>query len=65
VAILQESAGRAGEEIVARVAKGCPIYIVVNAPDLAAATAIARACPGLDLGSTIVEVRPVEPLPPL
>ena len=40
-------------------------YILVTAPDLAAATAIARGCPGLDLGSTIVEVRPVEPLPPL
>jgi hypothetical protein len=40
-------------------------HIVVNAPDLAVASAIARRCPGLDLGSTLVEVRPVEPLPPL
>lgn len=40
-------------------------YIIVTAPDLAAATAVARGCPGLDLGTTIVEIRPVEPLPPL
>jgi len=37
--------------------------IVVHAPDLAAASAIARRCPDLDLGFTLVEVRPVEPLP--
>jgi hypothetical protein len=40
-------------------------YVIVTAPDLAAATAIARGCPGLEMGTTIVEVRPVEPLPPL
>lgn len=39
-------------------------YVLVNAPDLAGATAIARGCPGLEHG-TIVEVRPVEPLPAL
>jgi hypothetical protein len=38
-------------------------YVIVTAKDLAAATAIARGCPGLAMGSTIVEVRPVEPLP--
>ena len=38
-------------------------YVLVNARDLAAAEAIARGCPGLAMGSTIVEVRPVEPLP--
>ena len=38
-------------------------YVLVNAPDLAAATAIARGCPGLAMSTTIVEVRPVEPLP--
>ena len=38
-------------------------YVLVNAKDLAAATAIARGCPGLAMSSTIVEVRPVEPLP--
>ena len=40
-------------------------YVLINAPDLAAATAIARGCPGLALNSTIVEVRPIEPLPPI
>ncbi len=40
-------------------------YILVQARDLAAATVIARGCPGLDHGDTIVEIRPVEPLPPL
>lgn len=39
-------------------------YVLVNAPNLAAATAIARECPGLEYG-TLVEVRPVEPLPPI
>ena len=34
-------------------------YILINAPDLAAATAIARGCPGLGLGM-VVEVRPIE-----
>jgi len=34
-------------------------YILVNAPDLAAATVIARGCPGLAYG-LVVEVRPVE-----
>jgi hypothetical protein len=38
-------------------------YVLVNARDLAAATAIARGCPGLDMNTTIVEVRQVEPLP--
>ena len=40
-------------------------YILIQARDLAAATAIARGCPGLEMKTTIVEVRPVEPLPPL
>ncbi len=40
-------------------------YVLVTAPDLAAAAAIARGCPGLEANTTIVEVRPVEPLPPL
>ena len=39
-------------------------YVLVNAANLAAATAIARGGPGLDNG-TIVEVRPIEPLPPM
>ncbi len=38
-------------------------YVLVNARDLAAAEVIARGCPGLVMGNTIVEVRPVEPLP--
>jgi hypothetical protein len=37
-------------------------FIVVAADNLAAATAIAKGCPGLE-GETIVEVRPIEPLP--
>jgi hypothetical protein len=40
-------------------------YVLIQAADLAAATAIARGCPGLEMNSTIVEVRPVEPLPPI
>jgi hypothetical protein len=40
-------------------------YILITAANLAAANAIARNCPGLAQGSTIVEVRPVEPLPAL
>ncbi|MSU47829.1 MAG: transcription initiation protein [Opitutus sp.] len=39
-------------------------YVLVNAPSLAAATAIARGCPGLEHG-TIVEVREVLALPPM
>ena len=39
-------------------------YVIVEAADLAAATEIARGCPGLD-GGTIVEVRPIENLPPI
>ena len=39
-------------------------YVIVNAASLAAATAIARGCPGLD-NDAIVEVRPIEPLPPM
>jgi hypothetical protein len=38
-------------------------YVLITAPNLDAATAIARGCPGLEMGTTIVEVRPVEPLP--
>jgi hypothetical protein len=37
-------------------------YILIAADDLAQATEIARGCPGLDR-NTIVEIRPVEPLP--
>ena len=40
-------------------------YVLIQARDLAAATAIARGCPGLEMKTTIVEVRPVEPLPSL
>jgi len=39
-------------------------FVIVAAPSLAAATEIAKGCPGLERG-TIVEVRPVEPLPPI
>ena len=39
-------------------------YIIGAAASLAAATEIAKGCPGLDNG-TIVEVRPIEPLPPI
>jgi hypothetical protein len=39
-------------------------YLVVAADDLAQATEIARGCPGLNY-NIIVEVRPIEPLPPL
>ncbi len=38
-------------------------YVLINAPSLPAAIAIARGCPGLATNSTIVEVRPIEPLP--
>jgi hypothetical protein len=40
-------------------------YVLITAADLAAATAIARGCPGLEMKTTLVEVRPVMPLPPL
>lgn len=39
-------------------------YVLIHAADLAAATEIARGCPGLAMNTTIVEVRPVAPLPP-
>lgn len=39
-------------------------YIIVTAASLAAATELAKGCPGLEYG-TIVEVRPIEPLPPI
>ena len=39
-------------------------YIIVAAPSLAAAATIAKGCPGLENGGT-VEVRPIEPLPPI
>ena len=39
-------------------------YVIVAAPSLAAAADLAKGCPGLDNG-TIVEVRPIEPLPPI
>lgn len=38
-------------------------FILVNAPDLAAATAIAQGCP--PSGPVTIEVRPIEPFPPL
>jgi hypothetical protein len=38
-------------------------YVLITAPNLAAAHKIARGCPGLERSTTIVEVRPVEPLP--
>jgi len=38
-------------------------YVLIQAGDPAAATAIACGCPGLEMKTTIVEVRPVEPLP--
>ncbi len=37
-------------------------YVLITADNLAQATEIARGCPGLE-NETIVEVRPVEPLP--
>ena len=37
-------------------------FVIVSAPSLAAATEIARGCPGFDHG-TVVEVRPIELLP--
>ncbi|HWA86908.1 MAG TPA: YciI family protein [Opitutus sp.] len=40
-------------------------YVIVTAGSLAEAIEIGRGCPGIALGSTIVEVRPVEPLPSL
>jgi hypothetical protein len=39
-------------------------YIIVTAPSLAAAAELAKGCPGLENGTT-VEVRPIEPLPPI
>lgn len=39
-------------------------YVIVEADNLAQAAEIGRGCPGL-AGGTIVEVRPIEPLPPL
>jgi hypothetical protein len=38
-------------------------YVLITAPDLDAATRIARGCPGLEMSTTIVEIRQVEPLP--
>jgi hypothetical protein len=38
-------------------------YLLINAPDLAAATRIARGCPGLENNLNVVEVRPVMPAP--
>lgn len=38
-------------------------FVMLNAPDLAAATAIARSCP--PSGPVTIEVRPIEPFPPL
>jgi hypothetical protein len=38
-------------------------YVLITAPDLAAAKTIARGCPGLERNTTIVEIRPVVPLP--
>jgi hypothetical protein len=38
-------------------------YLLLNAPDLEAATRIARDCPGLENNVNIVEVRPVLPPP--
>lgn len=40
-------------------------YIIVAAASLAEAIEIGKGCPGIASGATIVEVRPVEPLPPL
>jgi hypothetical protein len=39
-------------------------YIIVLADNLAQAAEIAKGCPGLE-GETIVEVRPIEKLPPI
>jgi hypothetical protein len=39
-------------------------YIILMADNLAQAAEIAKGCPGLD-GQTIVEVRPIEKLPPI
>lgn len=39
-------------------------YIIVSADTLAQAAEIAKGCPGLE-GETIVEVRPIEKLPPI
>jgi hypothetical protein len=39
-------------------------YIILTADNLAQAAEIAKGCPGLD-GQTIVEVRPIEKLPPI
>lgn len=40
-------------------------YILVAAASLAEAIEIGKGCPGIAGGTTIVEVRPVEPLPAL
>jgi len=39
-------------------------YVIVAADNLAKAIELAKGCPGLD-GGTIVEVRPIEQLPPI
>jgi hypothetical protein len=39
-------------------------YVIVTADSLAEATEIAKGCPGLDY-DTLVEVRPIEKLPPI
>ena len=39
-------------------------FVIVGADSLAEATEIGRGCPGLPMG-TIVEVRPIEPPPPV
>ena len=37
-------------------------YMILSAPDLAAATEIAKGCPGLDY-QAVLEVRPLEKIP--
>jgi len=39
-------------------------FVVITAAGIAQATDIAKACPGLDYGTT-VEVRPIEEMPPI
>jgi hypothetical protein len=39
-------------------------YVVIAADNLAQAVEIAKGCPGLDY-ETLVEVRPIEKLPPI
>ena len=39
-------------------------YVIVAADNLAKAIELAKGCPGLE-GGTIVEVRPIEQLPPI